>query len=701
MNEDSKCTFSSMTDDVDFDVDDDDSSIRNQKILEKGGLYEEKESAKNWFAVENIKLRNKLKKIKYKYEKLQRNLNMKYQLLKNKQDNLRNENLYLEIDKLLKKRRKGKTYKNSYIQTDITFLNNRFITWDSYFEDREIQKCSSDGDIEILKKRRLSKNISTIKFTNSFEYITKKFNINERYKKKKEKKILYHTPDGNKDYYMSIKDMNNSNNNNNNNIFNHVEEYINKRNAFINKNHIIHKNQFLYNFNTNDDIIYIKQITENHSNNLKDIKLKNNVHTNYNQLKGTIHYYMDNTDYQNEQINQINNTLYNKQYKLIKSNNNVGISENIEKDKKYIKDQHNNHFITNQVNINSDTITNKQTKKEEENITKKKNKIKKNKFLNQFNRTNLHNHHNLSCDQFNIKKKKQTYKDVLLKNIKMKMNQTYNNIVKVDGNYSNQINQIQCIKRIPEKFQGENIKHSYSTFEFLKNCDKQNETNNNHSIDNVDHQMNNQNCLTANKILSRENKKKGLFNNQKLFSENIYLNQNVLQSQLRNQQEEEKYPYGDKEEKCPYGDKEEKYPYGDKEEKCPYGDKEEKCPYGDKEEKCPYGDKEEKYPYDDKEDQSALLTNKIKQTNNQITPHIKNVKKNKRKKANGITNINKKDLNFNENINNTSYHNSFNIDDSDIILNENNFVFNNIDKSIEDIKKISLQYKKKAFLFYL
>ncbi|ETW18414.1 hypothetical protein PFFVO_02930 [Plasmodium falciparum Vietnam Oak-Knoll (FVO)] len=202
MNEESICTFSSVTDDVD-----DDSSIRNQKILEKGGFYEEKESAKNWFAVENIKLRNKLKKLKYKYEKLQRNLNMNYDLLKNKQDKARNENLYLEIDKLLKKRRKGKTYKNSNIQTDITFLNNRFITWDSYFEDSEIQKCSSDGDAEILKKRRLSKNINTLKFTNAFEHITKKFNNNETYKKKKEK-IIYHTPDGNKDYYISIKNVN-------------------------------------------------------------------------------------------------------------------------------------------------------------------------------------------------------------------------------------------------------------------------------------------------------------------------------------------------------------------------------------------------------------------------------------------------------------------------------------------------------------
>ncbi|SPJ10649.1 conserved Plasmodium protein, unknown function [Plasmodium sp. DRC-Itaito] len=690
MNEDSICTFSSVTDNLD-----DDSSIRNQQILEKGGLYEEKESAKNWFAVENIKLRNKIKKLKYKYEKLQRNLNMKYQLLKNKQDSLRNENLYLEIDKLLRKRRKGKTYKNSYIQTDITFLNNQLITWDSYFEDSEIQKCSSDGDIEILKKRRLSKNISIIKFTNAFEYITKKFNINKKYKKKKEK-ILYHTPDGNKDYYMSIKDMNNSKNNNDNNIFNHVEEYINKRNAFIYKNHGIHKNQFLYNFYTNDDIIYIKQITENYSNNLKDIKLKNNVHTNYNQLKETPHHYINNTDYQNEQIKQINNTLlYNKQYQLIKSNHNVSISENIENDKKYIKDQHNNHFITNQVNINSDTIINKQTKKEKNNTKKKKNKIKIKKFLNQFNRTNIHNHHNLSCDKFNIKKKKkQTYKDVLLKNIQMKENQTCKNIVKVDENYSDQINQIQFIKRDPEKFQGENLKHSYSTFEFLKNCDKQNETNNNHSIDNnVDHQMNNKNCLTTNKILSSKNNKKGLFNNQKFFIENIYLNnKNVLISQLRNQQKEKKYIYQQEEKKYRYGDKEKKYRYGDKEKK---------YRYGDKEKKYRYGDKGKKYPYDDKEDQSALLKNKINQTNNQISPHIKNVKKNKRKKDSGITNINKEDSNFNENINNTSYHNLFNIDDSDIILSENNFVFNNIDKSIEDIKKISLQYKKKAFLFYL
>ncbi|SOV14949.1 conserved Plasmodium protein, unknown function [Plasmodium gaboni] len=665
MNEDSVCSFSSVTDDI--DVDDDDSSFKNQKILEKGGLYEEKEGAKNWFAVENIKLRNKLKKIKYKYEKLQRNLNRKYELLKNKQDNVRNENLYVEIDKLLKKRRKGKTYKNSYIQTDITFLNNRFITWDSYFEDSEIKKCSSDGDIEILKKRRLSKNISAIKFTNAFKHITKKFNFNERYKKKKENKNLYHIPDGNKDYYISIKDINTNNNINDNNIFNHVKEYINERNDFIYKNHEIHKNQFLYNFYTNDDIIYIKQITEKSSNVLKDIKLKNNVHNNYNKLKETTHHYINNnTDYYtNKQTNQINNTLYNKQHDqfIIKNNHNVNISENIQKDKKYIKNQHNNnHFINNKDNINSNTITNEQTKKEENNTKKKKKKKKKKNFPIQFNTTNIHNHHNLSCNKFNIKKNKQTYKDVLLKNIKMKLNQTCNNIVKVNENYSDHNKQIQCIKKTPENFQAQNLKHSYSTFQFLKNPHKQNETNNNHSNtihnDNIDHHMNNKNYLTTNEILSKEKKKKNIFNSQKFFIENIYLKQNELQSQLRNQQKEKNYI------------------------------SQQEC------EKYPHDYKDEKYPHDNI-DQSALLTN------NQITPHIKNVQKKKRKKDNSITNSNKEDSNYNEHINNNSYYNLFNIDDSDIILNENNFVFNNIDKSIEDIKKISLQYKKKAFLFYL
>ncbi|EUR57161.1 hypothetical protein PFBG_05970 [Plasmodium falciparum 7G8] len=294
----------------------------------------------------------------------------------------------------------------------------------------------------------------------------------------------------------------------------------------------------------------------------------------------------------------------------------------------------------------------------------------------------------------------------------MKVKQTCKNIVKVDENYSNQINQIQCIKTVPENIQGGNLKHSYNTFEFLKNCDKQKEINNNHSsIDNVDHQMNNTNCLTTNEILSTKNKKKDLFNNQKFFIKNMYLNQNVLQSQLRNQQEDEKcryqdegekYRYQDEGEKYPYDDKDEKYQYIDKDEKYQYIDKDKKYQYIDKDKKYQYIDKDKKYPYDDnKEDQSALLTNKIKQTNNQITPHIKNIKKNKRKKTSDITNMNKEDSNLNENINNNSYHNSFNIDDSDIILNENNFVFNNIDKSIEDIKNISLQYKKKAFLFYL
>nr|CAC03580.1 hypothetical protein [Plasmodium berghei] len=119
----------------------------------------EHSDVKKWFVLENIRLRNKIQKMKSKHEKRQKIANIKYQLLKNKQKEFPNDNIYQKIDKVLSKKLNEKKLKNSYIQTNITFLNPFFVSWDTYFESCDAIKFSSDGEIDILKKKRIKQNI--------------------------------------------------------------------------------------------------------------------------------------------------------------------------------------------------------------------------------------------------------------------------------------------------------------------------------------------------------------------------------------------------------------------------------------------------------------------------------------------------------------------------------------------------------------
>ncbi|CDU16679.1 conserved Plasmodium protein, unknown function [Plasmodium yoelii] len=119
----------------------------------------EHNDVKKWFVLENIRLRNKIQKMKSKHEKRQKIASIKYQLLKNKQKEFPNDNIYQKIDKVLGKRLNEKKLKNSYIQTNITFLNPFFVSWDTYFENCDVNKFSSDGEIDILKKKRVKQNI--------------------------------------------------------------------------------------------------------------------------------------------------------------------------------------------------------------------------------------------------------------------------------------------------------------------------------------------------------------------------------------------------------------------------------------------------------------------------------------------------------------------------------------------------------------
>ncbi|SCN45003.1 conserved Plasmodium protein, unknown function [Plasmodium malariae] len=200
---------------------------------------EYKRSDKNWFAVENIKLRNKIKHLKGKCEKIRRALNVKCELLKNRQETQPNKNFYIELDKILSKRKKGKKFKNTYIQTDINFLNPFLKTWGCYFEDYDIKKISSDGEVENLRRKRFQKSISEIRYDKNIQI--KRNDLNEEGKCEKKK---------NKQNFSS---------------------YIDRKYSIISKNsnslkipqHIIYKkNNLKYSLYTDDEIIFIKEITE-------------------------------------------------------------------------------------------------------------------------------------------------------------------------------------------------------------------------------------------------------------------------------------------------------------------------------------------------------------------------------------------------------------------------------------------------------
>ncbi|SBS84005.1 conserved Plasmodium protein, unknown function [Plasmodium ovale curtisi] len=209
------------------------SSSREEDNPSKGGGKNEK----NWFIVENIKLRNKIKRLQGKYEKLQRTASMKYQLLKSKQ-NPAKENFYLELDRVLSKRKKGKKFKNSCIQTDVTFYNPFFLKWDSYFEDcGDIIKVSSDGEMELLRKKRIKKSLSHIRLEDCFQEKHNDIISNVKNEGKKNRKLYLNKK------YSSI-------------------TRTNSTNPFRVPKHLVYKNELIYSLYTDDDIIFVKEVTE-------------------------------------------------------------------------------------------------------------------------------------------------------------------------------------------------------------------------------------------------------------------------------------------------------------------------------------------------------------------------------------------------------------------------------------------------------
>ncbi|CAG9481454.1 unnamed protein product [Plasmodium vivax] len=167
---------------------------------------------KDWFVVENIKLRKQIKSLKGEYEKANRNLSIRCQLLQHKQQIIPSNNFYLQLDKILRRRRKGRKYKNSATQTDITFVSPFFANWESYFEDSAVNRIASDGEVEVLKRKRITKRVSEIRYQRS----------------------------GNQN----------------------AQQPASQRNIFKVPNHVIHKDNLLYSLYTDNDLIFIREITE-------------------------------------------------------------------------------------------------------------------------------------------------------------------------------------------------------------------------------------------------------------------------------------------------------------------------------------------------------------------------------------------------------------------------------------------------------
>ncbi|CAA9987133.1 conserved Plasmodium protein, unknown function [Plasmodium knowlesi strain H] len=194
---------------------------------------------KDWFVVENIKLRKQIKTLKGEYEKVNRNLSIRCQLLQNKQKIIPSDNFYLQLDKLLRRKRKGRKYKNSSTQTDITFMSPFFSKWESYFEDSAVNRISSDGEVEVLKRKRTTKRVSEIRYqyncANEVHRLSDNQSANEGVKQRK------YTPCGKAHGALRTQPT---------------------TNIFKVPNHLIHKDNVLYSLYTDNDLIFIKEIAE-------------------------------------------------------------------------------------------------------------------------------------------------------------------------------------------------------------------------------------------------------------------------------------------------------------------------------------------------------------------------------------------------------------------------------------------------------
>ncbi|KJP85969.1 hypothetical protein AK88_04378 [Plasmodium fragile] len=194
---------------------------------------------KDWFIVENIKLRKQIKSLKGEYEKVNRNLSIRCELLQNKQQIIPSDNFYLQLDKILRRKRKGKKYKNNATQTDITFMSPFFAKWDSYLEDSALNRISSDGDMEVLKKKRITKRVSEIRYQYKCANEVCRRSDNQRGNKNSPQRK-----------YPSCGKAR------------AVPPTRPSTNMFKVPNHVIHKDNVLYSLYTDNDLIFIREISE-------------------------------------------------------------------------------------------------------------------------------------------------------------------------------------------------------------------------------------------------------------------------------------------------------------------------------------------------------------------------------------------------------------------------------------------------------
>ncbi|ANQ07014.1 Uncharacterized protein PCOAH_00014640 [Plasmodium coatneyi] len=198
---------------------------------------------KDWFVVENIKLRKQIKSLKGEYEKVNRNLRIRCQLLQNKQQIIPSDNFYLQLDKILRRKRKGRKYKNNATQTDITFMSPFFPNWESYFEDSAVNRISSDGEVEVLKKKRITKRVSEIRYdyscTNEMPRWSGEQSANQSGNQTAQRRK--YPPCGKARPAPPTQPS---------------------INVFKVPNHLIHKDNVLYSLYTDNELIFIKEIAE-------------------------------------------------------------------------------------------------------------------------------------------------------------------------------------------------------------------------------------------------------------------------------------------------------------------------------------------------------------------------------------------------------------------------------------------------------
>ncbi|EUD66247.1 hypothetical protein C922_03442 [Plasmodium inui San Antonio 1] len=226
---------------------------------------------KDWFVVENIRLRKQIKSLKGEYEKENRNLSIRCQLLQNRQQIIPSDNFYLQLDKILRRKRKGRKYKNNATQTDITFVSPFFANWESYFEDSAVDRIASDGEVEALKRKRIEKGVSQIRY---------QYTCSNEVRTPSAKRSSNLSANQSANLSVNLSANQSANQSSNLSANQSANRTVQQRryppcctphpvpptrpstNIFKVPNHVIHKDNILYSLYTDNDLIFIREIAE-------------------------------------------------------------------------------------------------------------------------------------------------------------------------------------------------------------------------------------------------------------------------------------------------------------------------------------------------------------------------------------------------------------------------------------------------------